>query len=151
MSLSRMAAQQRAIQQALEELRQQMAGRSGRMLGDLGRIAAEMEEVAEDMRRGRATRQTVERQRQILSRMLDAQRSVRQRGWSKQREARRGKDVTYRGPGSLPPDLGEADNPLRRRLRDALNAGYPAEYQALIRRYFERLIQDALARGENAK
>ncbi len=145
MSLSQMAARQRAIQQMLKELHQQMARAQQQLLGDLGQVGSDMETVAEDLQRRRITPQTLNRQQRILSRMLDAQRSVRQRGWSKQRESRQGKDIAYRGPGSLPPNLGEADNPLRQRLRDALNAGYPAEYQGLIRRYFEALIQDALA------
>ena len=146
MSLNQLAARQRGIEQALEEL---LASLRQQLLGDLRHVASEMEEVAEDLQRRRITQQTLKRQRRILSRLLDAQRSVRQRGWSKQRKARQGRKVAYRGPGSLPSDLGEADNPLRRRLRDALREGYPAEYQGLIRRYFESLMQDALAKGQN--
>ena len=111
----------------------------------MGNVASEMEAVAKQLGHRHLTPQTLDRQRRILSRLLDAQRSIRERGWSRQRQARPGKEVAYRGPGSLPPDLGEALNPLRRRLRDALNAGYPAEYQPLIRRYFERLMEDAVA------
>ena len=145
MNLGQMAARQQAIRQALDALRQQLEAQRQQVLGDLGNIASEMEETAGDFRRQQITPQTLDRQRRILSRLMDAQRSVRQRGWSKAREARRGRDVAYRGPGSLPADLGEADNPLRRRLREALREGYAIEYQDLIRRYFEALMQDAVA------
>lgn len=76
--------------------------------------------------------------------MLDAQRSLRQRGWSRRREASRGREMAYRGAGGLPPDLGESRDPLRERLRDALSGGYPSEYRELIRRYFEFLMKDAV-------
>ena len=143
--LAQLAARQRAIQQALEELLREGSGDGRRMLGDLGQIAREMDQTADELRSRRVRSETMDRQRRILSRLLDAQRSIRKQGWSQQREARGGRDVAYRGPGSLPPDLGEADNPLRRRFRDALAEGYAPEYQDLIRRYFESLIEDALA------
>ena len=144
MSLAQMAARQRAIQEALREIRRQMGSRRHALLGDLDHIASEMEAVIQEMKSRRAGRPTLERQRRILARLLDAQRSIRERGRSNDRRARRGSDLAYQGPGSLPPNLGEADNPLRRRLRDALDAGFAAEYQRLIRSYFESLMEDAL-------
>ena len=149
MGFGEMAAQQRAIQEALEALRQEMASQREQMLGDLGSIASDMEKTAREMDLSQVTPQTLNRQRQILSRMLDAQRSIRQRGKSKDREAQQGKTYSYRGPGSLPGDLGATDNPLRRRLQEALDEGYPPEYQALIRHYFESLIQDAISGEKN--
>ena len=149
MSLAQMAARQRAIQQALQEIRREMGSRRHALLGDLDNIASEMEAVIEEMKSRRAGSRTLERQRRILARLLDAQRSIRERGRSRERRARRGSDLAYQGPGSLPPDLGEADNPLRRRLRDALDAGFAVEYQRLIRSYFESLMQDALKREDS--
>ena len=144
-SWQRLAAQQRAIQDALNTLRDELAQQRREMLGDLGKIAGDMRETARELTQRQISPQTLMRQRQILSRLLDAQRSMRERGKSKKRQARTGEDVAYRGPGSLPANLGEADNPLRRLMRDALKEGYSAEYQALIRRYFENLIADAIA------
>ena len=146
MSLAQMAARQRAIQQAVREIRRQMGSRRHALLGDLDHIASEMEAVIQEIKNRRAGSRTLERQRRILSRLLDAQRSIRERGRSSERRARRGADLAYQGPGSLPSDLGEADNPLRRRLRDALDAGFAPEYRRLIRSYFETLMQDALKR-----
>ena len=148
LSLARMAARQRAIQQALQEIRQRMGSRQQTLLGDLDNIASEMEDVIHEMKNRRAGIRTLERQRRILSRLLDAQRSIRERGQSKERRARRGSGLAYQGPGSLPPNLGEADNPLRKRLRTALDAGFATEYQRLIRNYFESLMQDALKRED---
>jgi hypothetical protein len=74
---------------------------------------------------------------------------MRERGKSRLREAESGKNVAYHGPGSLPTNLGESKNPLRQYLRDALKEGYPTEYQGLIRRYFESLIEDAPTKGHS--
>ena len=142
-SWQKLAAQQRALRDALNALRGEMARQQREMLGDLGKIASDMQETAREMLQRRVAPQTLMRQRQILSRLLDAQQAMRSRGKSKKRQARTGVNLTYRGPGSLPADLGEADNPLRHMMRDALKEGYSSEYQALIRRYFENLIEDA--------
>jgi hypothetical protein len=142
-SWQKLAAQQRAIQEALNALRNEMARQQREALGDLGQIAGDMKKTAEELSKRHPTPETLQRQQQILSRLLDAQQSMRERGKSKKRQARAGENVAYKGPGSLPGDLGEADNPLRRHLRDALKEGYSAEYQALIRQYFEALIKGA--------
>lgn len=147
--LEQLAAQQRAIQQALEQLRQELARQQQQMLGDLGKVASDMEQTAKELQQRQLTPETLKRQQQILSRMLDAQKSMRQRGKSRQREAERGRDVAYRGPGSLPNHLGESDNPLRQYLREALKEGYPTEYQSLIRNYFESLIKDAPSKDQS--
>lgn len=140
--LSRLSAEQQAIRQMLEEIRSRFGEQEGDALGDLGAVSEDMADVADRLGRG-LDRPLLERQRRILSRLLDAQRSLRRRGFSNDREARTGGEVAYRGPGSLPDDLGETDNPLRARMRDALRQAYPDEYQTIIRRYFDRLIEDA--------
>ncbi len=142
-SWQRLAARQRAIQDALNSLRDELAKQRREVLGDLGKIAGDMRETARELSQRQITRQTLERQQHILSRLLDAQQAMRERGKSKKRQARAGENVAYRGPGSLPSDLGETDNPLRHMMRDALKEGYSAAYQALIRQYFESLIEDA--------
>jgi len=141
--LGSLSAEQQAIQQMLDELRQKFGPQEGDALGDLGKVSEDMEEVARQLGRNQLDNRTVDRQRKILSRMLDAQRALRQRGFSNDREARTGASFAYRGPGSLPADLGESDNPLRDRLREALGQGYLEEDQNLIRRYFDRLMEDA--------
>ena len=87
-SLAQMAARQRAIQQALQELRQQLGAQQQKMLGDLGDIASEMEEAARSLQNQDLDRPLLNRQQKILSRMLDAQHSMRERGRSEEREAR---------------------------------------------------------------
>jgi hypothetical protein len=122
-----------------------MEGQGG-MLGRLDKVGEEMDRVLQDMR-DRVTRKTVERQQQILSRMLDATRSIRQRGFSEERESEVGKDYRYAGPSALPEGLGEGADPLREAMLRALKEGYPGEYRALIRGYFEALARDRGSKG----
>jgi hypothetical protein len=143
--MERLAAQQLATQKGLEELLQRV-GDGGKPLGRLDRTVEEMRRVAEDLRNGRADRETIGRQERILSRLLDAQRSLRKRETSRRREAERAQTFQVRRPAALPGDLGERERALREDLSKALKEGYSEEYQQLIRRYFE-----AIGRREGMK
>jgi hypothetical protein len=138
--LSQLAAEQEAIRQALRQLEGGGGGRGGGR-GRMDKIGEEMDRVLRDMR-DRVSRRTVERQRQILGRMLDATRSIRQRGFSEDRQSEVGKDTRYAGPSALPEDLGQGTDPLREAMLRALKEGYPGEYRALIRGYFEALVKE---------
>ncbi len=138
-ALAQLAAEQEVIRQALEQLQSQ-EGRRG-MLGSLDRIGDEMDRVLQDMQT-RVTRRTLERQERILSRMLDATRSIRQRGFSEEHFSEVGRDYRYTGPSSLPEGLGQRSAPLREAMLRALKEGYPGEYRRLIRSYFEALARD---------
>ena len=143
--LSELAAEQEAIRQALQELQDRLGGQTG-ILGRLDKIGEEMEKVLQDLQKG-ASRRTVERQQQILSRMLDATRSIRQQGYSDERVSEVGKDFRYAGPTSLPEDQGEGRDPLREAMLRALKEGYPGEYRTIIRGYFEALAGDRARQG----
>jgi hypothetical protein len=77
-ALGRMAAEQEAIRRGLEEATQKL-GQSGGTLGRLGDVADEMKKVEQEFRSGRLEQDTVDRQQRILSRLLDAPRSVEKR------------------------------------------------------------------------
>ncbi len=139
-ALSQLAAEQEAIRQALRQFEQGMGGQGG-ALGRMDKVGEEMDRVLQDMR-GKVSRKTVERQQQILSRMLDATRSIRQRGLSEERQSEVGKDYRYVGPSALPENLGQGTDPLREAMLRALKEGYPGEYRALIRSYFEALVKE---------
>ena len=52
----------------------------------MGGIAHEMDEVLKDLERRRISKKTVDKQRRILSRMLDSQKSMTQRGEKEERK-----------------------------------------------------------------
>ncbi|OPX24250.1 MAG: hypothetical protein B1H02_03760 [Candidatus Latescibacteria bacterium 4484_107] len=136
--MEQLAARQLAARKGLEELLKSM-GNQGRGLGRLDRTVEEMRQVAEDLKHGRVDQKTIQRQQRILSRLLDAQRSLKKREYSRRREAERAQAFGVRRPGALPGDLGERERALREDLSKALKEGYSEEYQQLIRRYFEAI------------
>lgn len=136
--LQQMRQQQEALQQQLEEM-----ARNGELdantRSQLRRIAEEMEEVGRQMDVGRITRETRERQQNILNRLLEARESINQRGKKQEREGRTGDDRPQDSPSALPEQ--EQIDRLRRDLIRALESGYAPDYQELIKRYFELLQQ----------
>ena len=139
--LQQMSSQQQSIKQQLDQLRRNPEAR-GRLLGDLEKIGDQMEETIGELERRQMKPEMIERQQQILQRLLDAQRSIHQRGEEEKREGHEGRDIIRESPGELPPE--EAADKLRRDLIKALESGYAPDYEDLIKRYFELLQNQTL-------
>ena len=139
-AMSRLAQQQGQVRKSLEELAAEAAGLS-EQLGSLEHIGDEMREVEKDLAGQRVDRRTKERQNRILSRMLDYQKSMREREHSQQRRAETGKDYVADSPEELPADLGQRRDRLQQDLLRAKQEGYSRDYLELIRKYFESVGQ----------
>ncbi len=137
-ALERLAAQQEALRRTLEQLMREAAGQTG-SAGRLDRVAEDMQKVAEDLQRGRIRQETLNRQERILSRLLDAQRSIRRQGLSRKRKAQAARRQLASRPGALPSDLGERVDSWRAELLRALREGYAKDYRRWIERYFEAM------------
>ena len=148
-AMARLAAQQLAVQKSLEQLAAE-AGQRSDILGRLDQAAKEMEDVVKDLQNRNVGRQTIERQQHILSRMLDAQRSMRERDFSKQREAETGKTYRALSPGALPEDFGERASRMQQDLLRALQENYSRDYKELIQKYFDALSQQERQRAQGA-
>ena len=137
-AMARMAAQQEMIKQSLENLTQQHGSRRD-VLGRLGELSGEMENVIKQLREEKMDRQLIERQEKILSRMLDAQKSVREREYSKKRKAEREDIRIVKSPPEIKKELLRKKSLLRKELMNALEEGYVPEYKEYIKNYFESL------------
>ncbi|MBU1063899.1 hypothetical protein KJ762_01520 [bacterium] len=135
-ALQRLAARQQQLRKSLENLQNELAESSDQG-GDLGGIAKDMDDVIKDLQQNRVLRKTLERQQRILSRLLDAQKSLRTQDFKKERKSVTGADIYRKSPGELPTDLGERRTVLRENLEQALKEGYSREYEELIRQYFQ--------------
>lgn len=126
-------------QQALAEALKRVAeGLKGRALGDLGGTAREMEQLAEEMQRGRITEEIIKRQNKILRHLLDAQKSIYTKKFSKRRISEPGKDfVDLPSPKEL--ELMTKRGISQKDILKALREKYPKEYEKLIRAYFKAL------------
>ena len=138
---------QKTLQQLIEEI-QKSGNQQGQ--GDLNGIAKDMNDVISDLSKYRYTRKTKEKQRRILSRMLDSQTSLSQRGYKDERKSYSSNVATqYTSPGGLPADLGQRQNIALEALNRSLNSGYTREYQTMIKRYFNAMSQLEIQNNEN--
>ncbi len=140
--LMELLARQQALREQLERLLQSMGGERPGLTGRLDGLIEEMKAVERSLAELQVDRKLIQRQEGILSRLLDAQRSIRQQGFKEERQAETAKEYTITPVPGLPEDLGERNRLLREELLRALKQGYPAEYERLIRAYFERLLQE---------
>ena len=139
--MQQMLAQQQGIRKSLSQMMDEMEQAGDQGLGDLSGIANEMDEVIKDLQRKQFTRQTSDRQQRILSRMLDSQKSMTQRGFEEERKSKIGDQTLFTGPSGLPQDLGQRQSLIMNAMNHALKSGYSRDYQKMIRRYFNALSE----------
>ncbi|GMQ80867.1 MAG: hypothetical protein BMS9Abin05_0296 [Rhodothermia bacterium] len=136
--MRQLGSQQDQIRRDLKQINRDRAARN-KLLGDLNRLAEQMQESVQELMQNRTSRQLMQRQRQILSRLLEASRSLQEKGKEKKRQSRTGTDLDRRSPADLTSI--EQVEKLRRELFRALESGYASDFEQLIRRYFELLQQ----------
>jgi hypothetical protein len=139
-ALGRMAAEQEAIRQGLEEAMQKL-GQGGNTLGRLGDVSEDMKKVEQELRSGRLTPETVERQQRILSRLLDAPRSVEKRDYSRRRISKPGVDVVRSSPGALAGDLLKTRPSLAALLARGSRDPIAPRYRATVDEYFQSILE----------
>ncbi len=137
--LARLAAEQRAIKEGVAGAAETFTEKA-ELAGRIDDLVKEMEDIARSIERRQLGRSIIERQERILSRLLDAQRSVRRRDYTRKRKAESGESVTQReSPESVSPELRE--KLIREDMLRALKEGYPPEYENLIKAYFKALSE----------
>jgi len=138
---------QKSLQQLIKEM-QQSGNQQGK--GNLDGIAQDMKDVISDLSKYRYNRKTKNKQRRILSRMLDSQTSLSQRGYKDERKSfSSDPSFKYSSPGGLPEDLGQRQNIALEALNRSLNSGYTREYQTMIKRYFNAMSQIEIKNNVN--
>ena len=138
---ARLAKEQGVVRKSLEELNReaQQSGEQKKILGDLQKIAEEMNEVIKNLEQNTVNSETMKKQERILSRMLDASKSMHERDFEKKRKAETGTHISRRSPGEIDPNSLERKSRLQEELLKAAEQGYAKDYQELIRKYFEEL------------
>ena len=86
--LSKMLGQQRDIQNSLKQLMRELEENGDGSLGDLGGVARDIEEVINQLGQNNFDRSVMDRQQQILTRMLNAQNSMTERGLNDERKSK---------------------------------------------------------------
>jgi hypothetical protein len=93
--ISKMAAEQTAIRQRLEELRKEL-NKEGQGKGNqLNPLIKELEEQERDLINKRFSPEMVQRQKNILTRLLESEKALMERGFEEKRESKSGKNENY--------------------------------------------------------
>jgi hypothetical protein len=142
-AMQRLAAEQDAVRKSLGQLEKEFGNRS-EILGRMDNLGEDMKKVAGDLERLQVDQSTIERQKNILSRLLDAEKSMRERDFSKQRRAEVGEDVSRPSPKELPYDLSQPGQVAKDDLSKFLEEAYPKEYEQLIKNYFKALSEEKM-------
>jgi hypothetical protein len=137
--LARIAAEQEAVRRMIEEIRESLMSEEG-LLRALEAAEKEAEEVKRELEEGRLTREIIRKQERILSRLLEAQRSIRKRGFRRERISRPGKEYMKTPPPEL--QLAKERERIRRALLDLRRRDYPPEIKRLIEAYYKTLLED---------
>ncbi len=139
----RLAGEQGAIKKSLQELAAEAkeSGEFSKILGDLDRVAQEMQEVQTNLSQGDVNPATLEKQDRILSRLLESQKSLRERDYEKKRTAEAGTNIARESPAEINFGTQEGKNILREELFQVREGKYSRDYEELIRKYFEQLEQ----------
>ncbi len=149
--LARIIGEQGRAQKALEELsrEQKQFGRTDqRALGSLNKIIQEMQEVVSELKSGKLTTETLKRQERILSRLLDATKSVYERDYEERRESTPGKELFKTPPPEL--DLEKINKKSFEQFMNEIKLLYSKDYEEIIRMYFN-LIQNSKLQNEQLK
>ena len=137
--LGELQSQQQQLKEQLEDLLGEFPGQNN---GTMEKIGEDMDEIIQDFKNKKITRETIERQEQILSRMLDNQKSLTQKDYSNKRQSKTGGQTSYDGDLILDPELGDKNLLLINAMESAMDEGYSNEYNKIIRNYFLKLQND---------
>ncbi|MCC6384328.1 MAG: DUF4175 domain-containing protein [Bacteroidia bacterium] len=138
--LARMAAMQEAIRQELQKLNQEENKDGQGSLGNLNKIAQQMEETEKDIVNKRITQETLMRQQDILTRLLESEKAERQREQDDKRESTEGRDIQR-------PDNARFEEYLKQKMRETelLKTVPPSLnpfYRNLVNSYFQNLEKE---------
>ncbi len=139
--LQRLAQQQEEVRKTLKQLSNEAkaSGKSKTLASNLDKLLDQMQEVVTNMKTQKVNDDLIQKQERILSKMLDAQRSVNERDYEKDRESFAGKNIQRQSPANLDLNSEQGKNKIRDELNRAVQEGYSKDYEELIRKYYEAL------------
>lgn len=96
--LAKLAAQQEAIRQMMQKMADQLSkdGKGGS--GNMGKMAEKMEETETDLVNKMITQETIKRQQEILTRLLESEKAEKEREMDQKRQATESKNQNLSNP-----------------------------------------------------
>ena len=137
--MQKLQSQQQALQKKLQEILDNMPGENH---GGLSKASDDMLDVIQNFENNRVTKETINKQNKILSRLLDSQKSLKEKEYSDKREGTPASDIKQLEAVDNPDNLGQKNLLLIEALEDALNQNYSEEYKRMLREYYKKLLDD---------
>ena len=134
--LARMAAQQEALRNAINQLNMKDNKDGQGKLGDLSKLAEQMEQNEKDIVNKRISELTMKRQQEILTRLLESEKAEREREQEERRESSEARDINR-----TPPQFTEFMKMKGREteLLKTIPPGFNGFYKNLVNSYFQNL------------
>ena len=108
------------------------------------KILNEMSEVISNMRTQKDIDENIiKKQDKILSRLLDAQRSINDRDFEKERESNSGRNKNQNSPENKNTQTSEQDL-IYNELMKSEKEGYSKDYEELIKKYYDELLKNGV-------
>lgn len=135
--LAKMAAQQEYIRNMLGKINQDENKDGTNSLGNLGELMKKMEETESEVVNRMITEQTLKRQQDILTRLLESEKAERERDQDEQRKSEEAKKQFERNPAALEEykRMKEKELELLRTVPPALNS----YYRQKVSEYFQSI------------
>jgi hypothetical protein len=100
MELAKLAAQQEAIRKELEKMGDQI-NKDGKGAGDLSNITKKMDETETDLVNKLLNNETMKRQQEILTRLLESEKAEKEREMDEKRQSNEAKNENYSNPNEF--------------------------------------------------
>lgn len=138
--LAQMAAKQQAIREALQKIKNgDTKGEEGKgSLGDLQKIIEQMEQNETDIVNKRISKDLINRQQDILTRLLEAENAERQRDEKEERKSEVAKTFIQESPAALKEYLKKREAALG--LYQKLQPNLKPYYRSISEKYFKNSI-----------
>ena len=133
--IGRIAADEKQIKENMERILRDFP-ETEKLLGNLGDLEKELKEVLKKLDKGIIDKELIEQQERIFSRLLDAQKSVHRRDFSKKRESKSPQKQIFQTPDSL---IVKEEKIQIKDILKFINENYPEEYHRLIKKYLEKI------------
>ena len=135
--LAKLASEQEQLRKSLEQLRKmQDKGKNGSN-GDIGKLEKLMEENEIDLINKRITEKTIQRQEEILTRLLQAENAIRERDLDEKRESKTAKELQRDYPPAFEKYLKDKEKEIE--MLKTINPKYTPYYKNKVSEYLNQL------------
>jgi len=137
--------QQNGIKKSLQQLMKEFENNPNISKESLNGILKEIDEVIKNIEQGNSKQTIINRQKKILSRMIDSQKSLTIRGEKeKERTSITAQQKEYDEIMKSNTNNDQTNLIIIDAMNEALSSGFSIEYQKMIRRYFNSMLTTKL-------